>query len=95
MTEAAALTPVYDLGTGARFAKEVGLVRHLFDETAYHAGGYRPDMALGAANCDFDCDIQNLSGIAANIAHEMAGRSIRIDPAATFGATLQLTALAC
>ncbi len=30
----------------------------------------------------------------ANIAHEMAGRSIRIDPAATFGATLQLTALA-
>lgn len=64
MTEAAALIPVYDLGTGARFAKEVGLVRHLFDETAYHAGGYRPDMALGAANCDFDCDIQNLSGIA-------------------------------
>ncbi len=30
----------------------------------------------------------------ANIAHEMAGLSIRIDPAATFGATLQLTALA-
>ncbi len=29
-----------------------------------------------------------------HIAHEVAGRSIRIDPAATFGATLQLTALA-
>ena len=30
----------------------------------------------------------------ANIAHEVTGLSIRIDPAATFGATLQLTALA-
>lgn len=34
MTEAAARIPVYDPGTGARFAKEVGLVRHMFDETA-------------------------------------------------------------
>jgi len=64
MAEASAQTPVYDLGTSARFAKEVGLVRHLFDESTYRAGGYRPDMTLGSSSCDFDCDIQNLSGIA-------------------------------
>lgn len=64
MAEAAARMPVYDLGTSARFAKEVGLVRHLFDEAAYRAGGYKPDMTLGASSCDFDCDIQDLSGIA-------------------------------
>lgn len=64
MSEAAAQTPVYDLGTSNRFAKEVGLVRHLFDEPTYRAGGYRPDMTLGTSSCDFDCDIQNLSGIA-------------------------------
>lgn len=64
MAEAAAQTPVYDLGTSARFAKEVGLVRHLFDEVAYRAGGYQPDMTLGASSCDFDCDLHNLSGIA-------------------------------
>jgi SAM-dependent methyltransferase len=64
MAEASAQTPVYDLGTSARFAKEVGLVRHLFDESTYRAGGYRPDMTLGSLSCDFDCDIQNLSGIA-------------------------------
>ncbi|MDP1927112.1 MAG: methyltransferase domain-containing protein [Thiobacillus sp.] len=64
MAESAARTPVYDLGTSARFAKEVGLVRHLFDENTYRAGGYRPDMTLEMSSCDFDCDIQNLSGIA-------------------------------
>lgn len=64
MTEAAAQTPVYDLGTNARFSKEVGMVRHLFDEATYRAGGYRPDMTLGLSSCDFDCDIQNLCGIA-------------------------------
>lgn len=68
MTEVAAWTPVYDLGTSARFAKEVGLVRHLFDEAAYRAGGFRPDMTLGSSSCDFDCDIQNLSGIANGVA---------------------------
>lgn len=64
MTEAAAHAPVYDLGTSARFAKEVGLVRHLFDKKNYRAGGYRPDLSLGVDACDFDCDIQQLSGIA-------------------------------
>src|SRR3989339_201812 len=64
MSEAATMRPVYDLGTSARFAKEVGLVRHLFDEANYRAGGYRPDLNLGDQACDFDCDIQNLSGIA-------------------------------
>lgn len=64
MAEAAARSPVYDLGTSARFAKEVGLVRQLFNESSYRAGGYRPDLSLGAMACDFDCDIQNLSGIA-------------------------------
>lgn len=62
MAEAATRTPVYDLGTSARFAKEVGLVRHLFDPASYYAGGYRPDFDL-AEPCDFDCDIQNLSQI--------------------------------
>jgi SAM-dependent methyltransferase len=64
MSEAAAKTPVYDLGTSSRFAKEVGLVRHLFDENTYRACGYQPDWSMGADACDFDCDIQQLSGIA-------------------------------
>lgn len=63
MGEAAARPPVYDLGTSARFAKEVGLVRHLFDEGAYFAGGYRPEQPKHGMACDFDCDIQDLSGI--------------------------------
>lgn len=66
MAEAGAQSPVYDLGTSARFVKEVGLVRHMFDEASYRAGGYRPDLSLGDHACDFDCDIQNLSGIADN-----------------------------
>lgn len=64
MAEAADHAPVYDLGTSARFTKEVNLVRHLFDEESYRAGGYKPDTNLGADTCDFDCDIQQLSGIA-------------------------------
>lgn len=64
MAEAASRPPVYDLGTNMRFAKEVGLVRHLFDERKYRAGGFKPDMTLGEASCDFECDIQNLSGLA-------------------------------
>lgn len=64
MSEAAANTPVYDLGTSGRFVKEMGLVRHLFEDATYRAGGYQPDLTLGADSCDFDCDIQNLSDIA-------------------------------
>lgn len=63
MAEAAARSDVYDLGTSARFTKEVGLVRQLFVDKNYRAGGYRPDFSLGVDACDFDCDIQKLSGI--------------------------------
>lgn len=63
MAEAAASPPTYDLGTSARFAKEVGLVRHLFQDRAYLACGYRPDMSRGEDACDLDCDIQNMSNI--------------------------------
>lgn len=63
MQEAAAKPPVYDLGTSSRFAKEVGLLRHLFDEAQYFAGGFRPDMSLGNDSCDLDCDLHNLASI--------------------------------
>lgn len=63
MSEVAAKHPVYDLGTSARFAKEVGLVRHLFDERHYFAGGFKPDMSIGRDCCDLDCDIHNLSSL--------------------------------
>lgn len=63
VAEVAARDPVYDLGTSARFAKEVGLVRHLFDANNYRAGGYQPDFNIGRDACDFHCDIQNMSEI--------------------------------
>ena len=64
MADAAAHKPVYDLGTNGRFAKEIGLVRHLFEESTYKAGGYRPERIGGSNGCDFHCDIQDLNGIA-------------------------------
>ena len=64
MADAAAHKPVYDLGTNGRFAKEIGLVRHLFEESTYKAGGYRPEWIGGSSGCDFHCDIQDLNGIA-------------------------------
>ncbi|MPZ57891.1 MAG: methyltransferase domain-containing protein [Rhizobiales bacterium] len=64
MGEAATRPPVYDLGTSGRFAKEIGLVRHLFDETTYKAGGFQTDADGGAEACDFQCDLQALTGIA-------------------------------
>ena len=63
MAEASSRNPCYDLGTSARFAKEVGLVRYLFDQKTYRAGGYRPDLSLEVDACDFDCDVQQLSNI--------------------------------
>lgn len=63
MSEAASHTPVYDLGTSSRFAKEIGLVRHLFEEHQYFAGGFRPDASLGSDSCDLDCDLQNLESV--------------------------------
>lgn len=59
MRKAAAKPPVSDLGTSSRFAKEVGLVRHLFDEAQYFAGRLRPDMSLGHESCDLDRDIDS------------------------------------
>lgn len=64
MREAAQSTPVYDLGTSHRFAKEAGLVRHLFDEKSYFAGGFNPSDEYGADKCDFHCDIQDMPQIA-------------------------------
>jgi SAM-dependent methyltransferase len=64
MREVAAHPPVLDLGTSRRFAKEIGLVRELFDESTYRAGGYLPDNRLGPDSCDFHCDLHDLSDIA-------------------------------
>lgn len=63
ISDLANINPVYDLGTSARFAKEVGLVRHLLDESSYYAGGYRPNFTLAENACDFDCDVQTLNNI--------------------------------
>lgn len=59
-------TPVYDLGTNRRFAKEVGLLRHLFDERNYIAGSYEIDFSYGPDNCDICCDIQDMKDIPNN-----------------------------
>ena len=64
MADAATRTPVYDLGTSGRFAKETGLVRHVFEESGYKAGGYRPDRIGGPDGCDFHCDLQDMANIA-------------------------------
>ena len=61
--EVVAHPPTYDLGTNLRFAKEVGLLRKLFDEEQYFAGGYHPNFHTSPDACDFDCDIQLLSNI--------------------------------
>ena len=64
MAEAAAKPPVYDLGTSGRFVKEMGLVRHLFDDASYKAGGYSAVLTGQDGACDFECDIQNLANMA-------------------------------
>ncbi len=63
MAEAAAHAPVFDLGTNKRFAKQVGLVRSLFDERQYFAAGFQSPRDIPDA-CDFDCDIQDMCEIA-------------------------------
>lgn len=77
MVEAAAHTPVYDLGTSKRFAKEIGLVRELFPDDGYFAGGVAPDPSLDEEACDFECDVQNLAAV----------------PDASVGAVLSLSVL--
>jgi SAM-dependent methyltransferase len=64
MREVAQNAPVYDLGTSQRFTKEMGLVRHHFNEDTYFAGGFNPDQSLGENACDFHCDIQKMPQIA-------------------------------
>lgn len=76
LREAASRPPVYDLGTSARFAKEVGLVRHLFDEQTYLAGGYKPEASPDRDGCDFDYDIQSMTGIADAVAGSVLCMSV-------------------
>jgi hypothetical protein len=61
--ELAQRRPVFDLGTSGRFAKEMGLVRHLFDPQSYLAGGYRPVNLGQPDGCDFHCDLQAMPEI--------------------------------
>jgi SAM-dependent methyltransferase len=63
MEEVSLNLPVYDLGTSQRFAKEMGLVRHMFEEGSYFAGGWEPDLSIGKDSCDFHCDIQKMTSI--------------------------------
>lgn len=62
-TELAQRRPVFDLGTSGRFAKEMSLVRHLFDPKTYLAGGYRPVNLGQPDGCDFHCDVQAMPEI--------------------------------
>lgn len=68
MSEVAQNSPVYDLGTSQRFAKEIGLVRDLFNQDTYFAGGYNPDQSIGKDACDFHCDIQKMPEIPDHVA---------------------------
>lgn len=54
--------PIYDLGTSARFAKELKFVEHLFQGKEYFAGGYSPDK-MQPNPCDFHSDVQDLNQI--------------------------------
>lgn len=63
ISEIAVSEPIYDLGTNARFAKEVGLVREIFNGKKYFAGGYEPDLKIGLDKCDFHCDLLSLENI--------------------------------
>lgn len=63
MREVACHPPCYDLGTSRRFAKEMGLVRTLFDGVEYRAGGFNCDRSFGGDACDFHCDLHDLTSI--------------------------------
>jgi SAM-dependent methyltransferase len=75
MREVASLPPVYDLGTDRRFTKEVGLVRDLFEPTAYFAGGFAPSGAPEGEPCDFHCDIESMP----QLENESAGSVICLE----------------
>jgi SAM-dependent methyltransferase len=57
--ELAVLSKVIDIGTSARFAKEVGFLRDRFDGN-YEALGYHPDD-FGDDTCDHDGDVLALT----------------------------------
>jgi SAM-dependent methyltransferase len=61
---AATQSPVYDLGTSGRFAKELSFVRDVFDGKQYFAGGFSADPAVIPPGCDLACDVQRLEGLA-------------------------------
>ncbi len=62
MEQVAQHEPVFDLGTSARFAKEMKHVESVFEGRDYKAGGYNPDRSLPRP-CDFHCDVQDLNEI--------------------------------
>lgn len=63
MTIAARNTPVYDLGTSGRFAKEMAMVEKLFKNDEYFAGGYMPDNLGRIGGCDLHCDLESIDSI--------------------------------
>ena len=68
MSEAAAQTPVYDIGTSGRFAKEMSSVKDLFNPETYKAAcGPTTDETIRAA-CDFAADAEDLSMIGSDTA---------------------------
>lgn len=62
MCQVAAHEPIYDLGTSARFVKEMAYVKDVFEGKDYKAGGFEPDFGLPDP-CDFHCDVQALTEI--------------------------------
>lgn len=68
MAEAAAHSPVFDIGTSGRFAKEMSFVKDLFRPEEYKAAcGPTTDETIRKA-CDFVADAEKLSSIESNSA---------------------------
>jgi SAM-dependent methyltransferase len=52
---------ILDIGTSARFAKELRPYEHLFQGKEYIAAGYNPQSIYGPYNCDCHQDIESMS----------------------------------
>lgn len=52
---------ILDIGTSARFAKELRPYESLFDGKQYTAAGYHPSMSYGKYNCDCHQDIEKMT----------------------------------
>jgi SAM-dependent methyltransferase len=52
---------ILDIGTSARFAKELRPYESLFDGKQYIAAGYYPSMSYGKYNCDCHQDIEKMT----------------------------------